>query len=296
MPKKLPITNHQSPLPPSTLVVKLGGAEGVDFSAICQDAARWLEQGHRLVLVHGGSAEASALGKAVDCPPRFVTSPSGYTSRYTDRRTLEIFLMAVNGKVNSLLVEQLQGLGVNAFGLSGLDGRLIRARRKAAIRIVENGKRKVLRDDYTGKITDVNAGLLHTLLNAGYLPVIAPLAISEKGEALNVDADRAAAMVAAALGADSLLLLTAVPGLMRNFPDESTLIKRLSQSQLEAATEYAQGRMKKKVLGAREALQGGVGRVIIADGRVTDPVTNAMGGNGTLIQAVPDDTNSFGMI
>ena len=136
----------------SITVVKLGGTEGVDFSAICADAAELLKNGQKLVLVHGGSAEANALGEALGAPPKFITSPSGYTSRYTDRKTLEIFLMAVNGKVNSLLVEQLQMLGVNAFGLSGLDGRVLRATRKDAIQSVENGKRRMIRDDYTGKI------------------------------------------------------------------------------------------------------------------------------------------------
>ncbi len=275
--------NQSDPLSRSTIVVKLGGTEGVDFSAICRDAAALLKQGQRLVLVHGGSAAANALGEAVGHPPRFVTSPSGFTSRYTDRQTLEIFAMAVNGKVNTLLVEQLHGLGVNALGVSGLDGGLLRARRKAAIRIIENGKKKILRDDYTGTIEQVNTNLLNTLLNARFTPVIAPLALSEQGQALNVDADRAAAMVAAALGADTLLLLTAVPGLLSNFPDEHTLIHELPQSKLDDALEIAQGRMKKKVLGAQEALKGGAGRVIIADGRVEHPISNALAGNGTTI-------------
>jgi acetylglutamate/LysW-gamma-L-alpha-aminoadipate kinase len=266
-----------------TIVVKLGGTEGVDFSAICQDVVGLLGQDHQIVLVHGGSAEANALGEAVGYPPRFVTSPSGFTSRYTDRQTLEIFAMAVNGKVNTLLVEQLQVMGVNAFGLSGVDGRLMQARRKAAIRIVENGKRKILRDDYTGKIEQVNKDLLHSLLAGGYTPVVAPLAVSEKGEALNVDADRAAAEIAAALKADTLLLLTAVSGLLKNFPNESSLIKTLSQSHLDGAIAIAQGRMKKKILGSQEALQGGVAQVIIADGRVENPISNALAGNGTVI-------------
>ncbi len=265
-------------------VVKLGGTEGVDFTAICTDAAELLKQGKQLVFVHGGSAEANSLGELVGAPPKMITSPSGYTSRYTDRKTLEIFLMAVNGKVNSLLTEQLQMLGINAFGLSGLDGKLIQATRKDSIQSIENGKRKIIRDDYTGKIESVNHELLIMLMNAGYLPVIAPVAISEKGEALNVDADRAAAMVAAALKAETLILLTAVPGLMRNFPDESTLIRQLPQSQLAAASAAAQGRMKKKVLGAEEALRGGVSRVVIADGRIQNPITNALEGNGTVIQ------------
>jgi len=268
----------------STIVVKLGGTEGVDFTAICQDAASLLEQGKNLVLVHGGSAEANALGEAVGSPPRLVTSPSGFTSRYTDRNTLEIFAMAVNGKVNTLLVEQLQTLGVNAFGLSGLDGKVMVAKRKDAIRIIENGKRKMLRDDYTGKIQQVNAELLNSLLMGGYTPVIAPLAVSEQGEALNVDADRAAAMVAAALTADRLILLTAVPGLLKNFPDESSLISKISPSDLESALDIAQGRMKKKVLGAKEALGGGVAQAIIADGRVDTPISKALDGHGTVIQ------------
>jgi len=191
--------------------------------------------------------------------------------------------MAVNGKINTLLVEQLQRLGINAFGLSGLDGRIIQAKRKASVQIIENGKRKILRDDYTGKIERVNTGLLCLLLASRNLPVIAPIAVSENGEALNVDADRAAAMVAAALKADTLLLLTAVPGLLKKFPDENSLIHHLPQSQLNSALEYAQGRMKKKVLGSQEALQGGVKQVIIADGRVERPISNAMKGYGTVI-------------
>ncbi len=239
----------------SIIIVKLGGTEGVDFSAICADAAELLSQGRKMVFVHGGSAEANALGEALGRPPKFITSPSGYTSRYTNRETLEVFLMAVNGKVNSLLTEQLHSLGVNAFGLSGLDGRLMVATRKDAIQSVENGKRKMVRDDYTGKIETVNHSLLLTLLEMGCLPVIAPVAVSQKGEALNVDADRAAAMVASALKAETLLLLTAVPGLMEKFPDEKTLIRNMPQAKLQSALEMAQGRMKKKILGAEEALQ-----------------------------------------
>ena len=268
----------------SIIVVKLGGTEGVDFSSICADAKDLLLQGQKLVFVHGGSAEANALGEALGTPPKFITSPSGYTSRYTDRNTLEVFLMAVNGKVNSLLTEQLHGLGVNAFGLSGMDGKLMIATRKDAIQSVENGKRKIIRDDYTGKIEVVNSELLLALLNMGYLPVIAPVAVSQKGEALNVEADRAAAMTASALKAETLVLLTAVPGLMKDFPDESTVMRQLPQNQLPAALEAAQGRMKKKVLGAEEALKGGVGKVIIADGRVEKPISTALAGNGTVLQ------------
>ncbi|MCX8063294.1 MAG: [LysW]-aminoadipate kinase [Anaerolineales bacterium] len=267
------------------LVIKLGGTEGVDFQAICQDVAALLGEGRRLVLVHGGSAEATALGEALGYPPRFITSPSGHTSRYTDRRTLEIFAMAVNGKINTFLVEQLQALGVNAVGLSGVDGRLLLAERKESVISVENGRRRIIRDDFSGKIEQVNTPLLRALLEGGYTPVVAPLALSHQGETLNVDADRAAAMIAAALKAHTLILLTAAPGLLRHFPDVNSLIPELKLAQIEQAIEAAQGRMKKKVLGAQEALQGGVQRVLIADGRVDFPIRRALKGEGTAIFA-----------
>jgi acetylglutamate/LysW-gamma-L-alpha-aminoadipate kinase len=268
----------------STLVVKVGGTQGVNFAAVCADVADLVSQGKRLVLVHGGSTEANRLGEQLNIPPRFITSPSGYTSRYTDRNTLEVFLMAVNGKINALLVEQLRQLGVNALGLSGLDGGLLRASRKENVVCVENGKRKVLHGDYTGRIEQVNLPLLHLLLDGGYLPVIAPLAVSPNGEVLNVDADRAAASLAAALNAEALILLTAAPGLLEKFPDEATLIRFLPRTRLADALEMSQGRMKKKVLATEEALQGGVRQVIIADGRCEKPILQALGGNGTVIQ------------
>ncbi|GIW02614.1 [LysW]-aminoadipate kinase [Roseiflexus sp.] len=265
------------------IVVKVGGGAGIAYDALCADLATLTRAGQRLVLVHGGSHETNTLAERLGHPPRFVTSPSGYTSRYTDRATLELFLMATAGKVNKVIVERLQHLGVNAIGLSGLDGRLLEGQRKAVIRIVEDGKQKVLRDDWTGTVEKVNTHLLTLLLNAGFLPVIAPIAASYAGEALNVDGDRAAAAIAAALGADTLILLTNVPGLLRAFPDESTLVRHIPRADIEEYLPLAQGRMKKKILGASEALAQGVGRVILGDARVTEPITRALAGEGTVI-------------
>ncbi|HSB90773.1 MAG TPA: [LysW]-aminoadipate kinase [Anaerolineales bacterium] len=267
----------------SLLVVKIGGAEGLDSGAVCEDIASVVAQGRRVVVVHGGSAEASALGAALGRPPRWLTSPSGFRWRHTDRATLEIFAMATKGKVNTLLVERLQAAGVNALGLSGADGRLLVARRKGVVQSVEDGKRRVVRDDYTGRVEQVNVDLLHQLLAFGVTPVLAPLALSTENEVVNVDADRAAAMVAAALSAETLVLLTAAPGLLRRFPDESTLIPRLSRPELDEALALAQGGMKKKILGASEALDGGVPRVVIADGRTVHPLAAALEGCGTTI-------------
>ena len=265
------------------IVVKVGGGAGIAYDTLCNDLAALTRAGQRFVLVHGGSHETNTLAERLGHPPRFVTSPSGYTSRYTDRVTLELFLMATAGKVNKLIVERLQHVGVNAIGLSGLDGRILQGQRKAVIRIIEDGKQKVLRDDWTGTVEQVNTDLLRLLLDAGLLPVIAPIAISNIGEALNVDGDRAAAAIAAALGADTLVLLTNVPGLLRVFPDESTLVRHIPRADVEAYLPLAQGRMKKKILGASEALNQGVGRVILGDARVSEPVSRALAGEGTVI-------------
>ncbi len=265
------------------IVVKIGGASGVNLDAVCQDVFGLIQSGQQVLIAHGGSAETNQISTQLGRPPRMVTAVSGFTSRYTDRETLEIFAMVTAGKINTLLVERLQKTGVNAFGLSGIDGRVMVAKRKEAIRIVENGKQRMLRDDYTGKIESVNAPLLHMLLEAGLTPVVAPLAISLEGDALNVDADRAAAMLAGAVQAQQLVILTNVPGLMRSFPDESTVIAHLPRSGLEQALSFAEGRMKKKVLGASEALDLGVRQVIFADGRLEQPITSALQGHGTVI-------------
>ncbi len=266
------------------LVVKAGGNEGLNTEAICGDIAELVRSGEQVVLVHGGSYETNVISEKLGHPPRFVTSVSGHVSRYTDRETLEIFTMVTAGRLNKLLVERLQQLGVNAFGLSGLDGRLLEARRKPALRIMENGKPKVLRGDWSGRIERVNATLLRALLAAGYVPIVAPVAISHEGEALNVDGDRVAAAVSAALEADGLIILSNVPGLLRRFPDENTLIRHIPKERAEEHLKlYAQGRMKKKLLGTIEAVKGGVRMVIIADGRVRNPIRQALAGEGTLI-------------
>jgi acetylglutamate/LysW-gamma-L-alpha-aminoadipate kinase len=265
------------------IVVKIGGASGVNLDAVCRDVVELVKQGQRVTIVHGGSAETNEISAQMGHPPRFLTSVSGFTSRYTDRETLEIFAMVTSGKINTLLVERLQKYGVNAFGLSGVDGRVMVARRKDTVRIIENGKQRIIRDDFTGKVEQVNAPLLNLLISNGLTPVIAPLAISTEGEALNIDADRAAAVVAGALKAEAVIFLTNVPGLLRTYPDESTLIAHIDRNKVEAAMSFAEGRMKKKVLGACEALELGVARVVFADGRVDQPLLRALQGKGTVI-------------
>lgn len=265
------------------VVVKVGGADGIDLDAVCADLAGLWRAGERPVLVHGGSAETNRIAERLGHPPRFVTSPSGHTSRFTDRETLEIFEMVYCGKVNKGIVERLQRLGVNAVGLSGLDGRILEGRHKDSVRSVENGKVRVLRGDHTGTVERVNDGLLRLLLASDYLPVLTPPASSYEGVAVNVDGDRAAAAVAVALRAEALLLLSNVPGLLSSFPDEASLVTHVPAREVERALEHAQGRMRKKVLGAAEAVAGGVGRVVLGDARLDRPVSQALAGRGTVV-------------
>ena len=267
------------------IVVKAGGGKGVNAAEVCTDLATLVQQGEQVVLVHGGSHETNLISERLGHPPRFVTSISGHSSRYTDRETLEILAMVAAGRINKLLVERLQQLGVNAVGLCGLDGRLLEGKRKESLRIVENGKRKVLHGEYSGRIDRVNVSLLQMLLDADYVPVVAPLAISYGREAVNVDGDRAAAAIGSALNAQTVIILSNVPGLLRDPADETTLVSHIPLARAHDYLDgYARGRMKRKLLGAIEALQHGVERVILADGRVTRPLQRALAGQGTLVQ------------
>ena len=267
-----------------TLVVKIGGGAGVVTATIVNEIAQCVADGQNVVVVHGASDLTNELSERLGHPARMITSPGGMVSRYTDSETLRIYAMAAVGQINTELVASLQQHGINALGLSGVDGRLLVARRKSVVRSVTlEGRVQILRDDYTGQIEDVNDALLWQLLNADYTPVIAPLALSHEGERLNVDGDRAAAAIAAAVHADALIILTNVPGLLSNPEDSTTLIHTIPAESLSDYMEYARGRMRKKLLGAQEALQGGVPRICIGSASLGE----VLHGSGTTIEASP---------
>lgn len=270
-----------------TMVVKIGGSNGVETTSIVREIAQCVANGQRLVVIHGGSDLTNMLSERLGHQVRMITSPGGMVSRYTDIETLRIYAMAIAGQINTELVASLQQLGVNALGLAGVDGRLLLARRKSAIRsIMPGGRVKILRDDYTGQIEHVNDALLCQLLDSGYIPVVAPLALSLDGERLNVDGDRVASAIAAALHADVLAIMTNVPGLLVNPEDQTTLISSISTHELSDYVQYAHGRMRKKLLGAQEALQNGVPRVCIGSNSLLD----VLNGSGTVIESLPTHT------
>lgn len=265
------------------IVVKVGGGTAVDVDAVVADIVDLRAKGTELLLVHGGAQTTNAVAEALGHRPEFVTSETGHVSRRTDRRTLEIFEMVYCGQLNKMWVEKLQRRGVNAVGLSGLDGRIFEGTRKDTLRVRVDGRKIVLRDDWTGTVDRVNTTLLRLLIDSGYFPVLTPPGASIAGDAINVDGDRAAAMLAGAFHADALVILSDVPGLLRVFPDESSLIPQIAKAQADDFMQFAGGRMKKKVLGAVEALDAGVRKVIVADGRTSDPISRALGGSGTHI-------------
>ncbi|QYK47603.1 MAG: [LysW]-aminoadipate kinase [Phycisphaeraceae bacterium] len=276
-----------------TLIIKIGGGEGISLSPILTELASLIraEPALRVVLVHGGSHETNVLSERLGHPPRTITSPSGHTSRRTDRETLDIFTMVYCGRVNKSIVEHLQREGVNAVGLSGIDSAIWRGTRKAAIRAIEQGRTVIIRDDLSGTVDRVDADFLNLLLDAGRLPVLTPPAITDDGIAINVDADRAAARTAAALGADELLLLSNVPGVLRDPRDPGSLISRVDDTTIESARAAAAGRMKNKVLAAEEAMRGiggrPVPRVVIGSANGESPIASARAGAGTTFHASP---------
>ncbi|MGA8664105.1 MAG: [LysW]-aminoadipate kinase [Thermoplasmata archaeon] len=260
-----------------TIVVKLGGAAGNAFEPALSDLATRSDY----VLVHGGSDEADRLGTALGRPPEFFTSPSGVVSRKSTPAHLEVLIMALAGTVQTTIVTGLARRGIPAVGLSGADAGLLRARRKEGARAVLDGKTVRVHDDWSGSIERVDPKILRLLLDHGLVPVVGPPALTASGELVNVDADRAAAAVAVAVGATDLILLTNVPGLLRDVRDPSSVIRTVDPGSREAVRAYATGRMRKKVVAAEEALAGGVGRVVIAPSSVPLPVTRALAGEGT---------------
>nr|WP_305882692.1 acetylglutamate/acetylaminoadipate kinase [Haloplanus ruber] len=267
-----------------TVVVKIGGAKAVDPAGAVGDVADLVAAGEPVVVVHGGSTAVDDLLDRLGIDPTYVETPGGVVGRFTDEATMEAFTMAM-GTVNTDLVAAFRRAGVDAVGLSGVDGGLLTGARKSAVRVVEDGKKKIKRGDHSGKLESVNAELLETLLEDGYVPVTGPPMLADDGTPVNTDADRAAAAVAGALGA-RLVVLTDVAGVYADPDDPSTLIDSVTTpAEYDALTDAAEGFMTKKVMAATEALESGASEVVVADANADAPVTDALGDDGTHIHA-----------
>lgn len=269
-------------------VIKIGGGAAIGTEAFARFAADLAEMhgvGTRAIVVHGGNAEFSRLSASLGMPPRMITSASGRVTRYTDAPTMDAMLMAYCGKVNKTLVATLRAAGVNAVGLSAIDGGIATGRRKAVLRGTEDGKTKVLRDDHAGTIENLDTSLLTTLLAAGYLPVLTPPALGESGVPINVDGDKLALELAVALDAEGILFFSDTPGLLADVQDETSLVREIDAAAPEPALASASGRMTVKVEAALKAIERGVGQVVFSDARAERPIQRALAGEGTVVRA-----------
>ena len=235
----------------------------------------------KVVLIHGGGDVVTEYSRRLGIEPRFVTSPSGVRSRYTSKEELEVYVMVMAGKLNKEVVAELTSLGVKAVGLSGADGAVLLAERKKRIIIVdERGRKRVIEGGYTGKVVGVNAELLNELLSMGYVVVVAPLAIDSEGTLLNVDGDQAACAIATALKAKELVMLTDVDGVLIG----GEVVKEIRVSEVDELVRKVGFGMNRKLLMVKEALKSGVGKVVISSGLVSEPVTHALSGGGTVLR------------
>lgn len=266
------------------ILLKIGGGKNINIDFIAEDIARLTKAGQQVVVVHGASATRDEIAQKLGIPTRTITSPSGISSVYTDEQAIDVFLMTYAGLVNKRIVATLQKYGVNAIGLSGIDGRLWEAKRKEAVYAVENGKTKLITDNLTGKVEKVNATLLRLLMDNHYVPIVCPPAISSDNQIVNTDNDFATVAMVQTLGVTKMVVLFEASGMLKDIHDEKSVISKIKKEEIDKYLEYAIGRMKKKLLGTKSAFEKGVQKIYWGDGRIKHPVVHALEGKGTIIE------------
>ena len=250
-----------------TVVIKYGGNAMVNDELkdkVMQDVALMKYVGIRVVIVHGGGPEITEFLKKVGKEWSFVSG-----LRVTDEETVEIAEMVLDGKINSEIVTLLNRRGLRAVGLSGKDAGLIQAEKKLAT-VYEAGEKTKVDIGYVGKAKKVDITIVEDLLERGYVPVIAPIGVGERGESYNINADYVAADIAGALHAEKLLLLTDTDGVYKNFEDKKTFLSTLTA---DDARDYIKegiisGGMIPKVEACLHALSNGANKAHIIDGRL----------------------------
>lgn len=249
-----------------TVVVKYGGNAMLDASlkqAVAQDVADLWHAGMRVIIVHGGGPEITGLLKAMNKKSEFIAG-----LRVTDAETASLAEMALVGKTNPELVNFICRAGVRAVGLNGKDAGLLSIRKHLAT-VYENNVAKKVDIGFVGEVAAVNASILHTLLDADYLPVIAPIGADECGQTYNINADTVAAAIAAELQADEFLLLTDVEGVFLDYCDKSSLICELpfDRACKMIRNGTVDGGMIPKVQACMDALSNGAKLARVVDGR-----------------------------
>jgi acetylglutamate/LysW-gamma-L-alpha-aminoadipate kinase len=261
------------------ILIKIGGGEQINLDATIADLAT-LEQ--PFIIVHGANVLRDQLAQRLDIEKTVLTSVSGYSSVFSDQAALDVIMMSYSGLRNKQIVELCQRSGINAVGLTGLDGRLVQGERNKGIRVRENGKTMIKRD-LSGKPRSINTSLLTLLLDNGYCPVLTIPIADENGFAINSENDDIVVKLAQALEIESVLQLIEAPGFLDDPTDENSLVAHMSVAELTAREATVEGRIKRKLLALTRLCQGGKTRVIIADGRGEQPIINALAGAGTHI-------------
>lgn len=251
-----------------TIVIKYGGNAMVNCElkqAVLTDVVLMKYVGMHPVLVHGGGPEITGMLKRLGIKSRFVNG-----LRVTDEQTMEIVEMVLVGKINKEIVAGINRIGGRAVGLSGKDAALIEAAKKMGTVQDGNGSEEQCDIGFVGDVTRVNPDIVQTVIREGYIPVIAPVGVGPRGESYNINADLAAGRLADALKADKLIILTDVPGIMRNPEDRDSLISTLKVSDVPELIKNGiiKGGMIPKVECCISALQGGVKKTHILDGRI----------------------------
>ncbi|HJU34643.1 MAG TPA: [LysW]-aminoadipate/[LysW]-glutamate kinase [Nitrososphaera sp.] len=255
------------------IVIKIGGSvvDGLHSSALAD--IKSIAEKYKLVFVHGGGREVTSTATRLGKEQKFIMSPGGIRSRYTDKETAEIYTMVMSGKLNKTIVQMLLRQHINAVGIAGIDGGLLKAERKKKLLIInEKGRKMIIEGGYTGKITSVDASLVSNLVGSGFVPVISPIALSEEFDFLNVDGDRAAAYVAGGIKAEKVIFVTDVNGLMIN----EKLVGSMALAEAKSSLPKIGSGMDKKVLACVEAVEMGVNEAIIASGQVESPLSAAI--------------------
>ena len=240
------------------IVVKYGGSAMVDEelkARVIQDVTLLKLVGFKPIIVHGGGKEISRWVGKVGMKPEFKNG-----LRVTDEATMELAEMVL-GKVNKSLVQLVESLGVRAIGISGIDGRLLSVKKKYA-----NGEDI----GFVGDVTNVNADILYDLLDKDFLPIICPVGLDDDNNTYNINADDAACAIAKAMKAEKLAFLTDIEGVYKDPEDSSTLISELTVSEAHklVGDGYIGGGMLPKINNCIEAIESGVSRVHILDGRI----------------------------
>ncbi len=266
-----------------TVVCKIGGSiiNGVDKSII-DDIRSLQKNGTRIILVHGGGDQVTSIAERLGKKQKFITSPEGIRSRYTDKETAEIFTMVMSGLLSKQIAQTLQRSGINALSLTGIDGGLLRATRKKKLLILDDRKRKIAIDGgYTGKINQVNTKLLDSLLDSSIVPIVSPIAAGEEWEFLNVDGDRACSHIAGAVKSKCAIFLTDTEGLILN----GKVVRSMKTTDAKSSLPSIGPGMDKKIIAAVEAVEMGAEMSVIASGLKKNPLQSAIAGNGTVIKA-----------